>query len=138
MARGPARIELDGLKPLMRAVRQSTDKDLKKRMGQSNKEIGKLVISKLEPRPIPQAVGRGAGATVRPSATAREVLLRVGGKHRTRAPLQQWGRTHVSSFGGAPPRPHILGTAEKHRKEIESKYLDGIATAMKPAFHKTD
>lgn len=138
MAKRPARLEVEGLREFNRAVRKSTDRGLKKRIGQSNKEIGRLIISKLKPRPVPQAVGSGAGAAVRPSATAREVVLRVGGKHRTHPPFQQWGRTHVSSAGGAPPRPFILGTAQDHRKEIEEAYLDGIATAMRPAFHKTE
>lgn len=129
-------IQIDGLEEFNRAIRKAVDQDLRKRIGQANKKIGQLVISKLSPRPVPQAVGQGAGATVRASAAMREVLLKAGGKHRTAAPFQQWGRTHVASFGAAPKRPFILGTAEQHIDEIEDAYLEGIIEAMEPAFYE--
>lgn len=131
-------IEVLGLKELNQAIRRATDQDLRKRVGQANKKIGQLVISKLRPRPVPQAVGTGAGSKVRASATVREVLLRAGGSHRSRPPLQQWGRNHVTSFGPAPQRPFILGTAQQHSGEIEDAYLKGLAEAMTPAFYKVE
>ena len=135
----PKGIEVVGLKEFQRQVRRSTDKGLPKRLGQANKEIGQLVISKLEPRPDPAAVGRGAGAKVRPSASKREVLLRVGGKHRAdHSPQQQWGKRHVGRVGErAPERPYIKRTADSHRKEIGRKWIKAVAQAMKPAFHDT-
>lgn len=130
-------IEVEGLKEFNAAIRKAVDSDLRKRIGQSNKEIGQLIISKLEPRPVPQAVGQGAGAAIRPSATAREVVLKAGGKHRAKAaPMQQWGRVHVASFGAAPKRPFIMGTAMKHQEEIEKKYLEGVIDAVGPAFYE--
>lgn len=139
-------IEIEGLRELNKAIRRSTDTELPKRIGQANKSIGQLVISKLEPASNPAAVGRGAGAAVRPSASKREVLLRVGGAHRAhesvpqpsrsknRYALPQWGKQIVNPWQRAPDRPHILGTVEKHRKEIEKAYLDATQDAMSGAF----
>lgn len=131
-----AAIELVGIKEFNRAVRRSTDQDLPKRIGQANKSIGQLVISKL-PQAGPQAVGTGAGATVRPSATKREVLLRVGGAARatrasargTKLRVQQWGRTQVGPFVSGE-RPHIIGTVNKNRREIENAYFKAIEEAL--------
>ena len=135
----PKSIEVVGLKEFQRAVRRSTDTDLPKRLGQANKEIGRLVIDRLQPRPDPAAIGKGAGSTVRPSASKREVLLRVGGKHRAdHSPQAQWGKRPVRPFGKAPKRPYIRQTAEKHRKEIGRAWIKAVAEAMKPVFHETD
>ena len=139
-------IEVVGLKEFQRQVRRSTDKGLPKRLGQANKEIGQLVIDRLQPAPDPAAVGRGAGAAVRPSASKREVLLRVGGKHRAGydsegrplSPRMQWGkRTGRRPGQPAPKRPYIRETVERHRKEIGRKWIKAVAAAMKPAFHDT-
>src|SRR5690606_36444435 len=69
-----AYIEVEGLKEFNRAVRAAKDKQLDKRIGQANKKIGQLVIDRLSPSPDPRAIGAGRGATVRPSASKREVL----------------------------------------------------------------
>lgn len=121
------------------AVRKAADRDLPKKIGQVNKQVGKLVISKLSPRPVPEAVGAGAGAAVRPSATKREVVLRVGGKHRDGADprivrMRQWGKRSVRPFRASPPRPYIIETAEQHRDEILDLWMDGILAATRPAF----
>lgn len=132
-------IEVDGLREFNAAVRRAVDSDLPKRIGQANKEIGKLVISRLHPRPDAEAVGAGAGASVRPSASKREVLLRVGGKHRdSSAPLAQWGKRRVPIRGRAPKRPYIKQTAEDHYDEISAAYLAALANAMAPVFHDTE
>lgn len=131
-----AAIELEGLPEFNKMVRKAADRDLPKRIGQANKAIGQLVISKL-PQAGPQAVGTGAGATVRPSATKREVLLRVGGAHRvnrastrsTTLRVQQWGKTQVRPFQSGE-RPHIIGMVEKNRSEIEQAYFKAIEKAM--------
>lgn len=130
------KIEVDGLKEFQRAVRKSTDTELPKRLGQANKSIGQLVISKLEPKPDPAAVGKGAGSTIRPSASKRDVLLRVGGTHRAgRTPQMRWGKfPGRNARDPAPDRPHIRGTVERHRKEIEKAYLDATQDAMSGAF----
>lgn len=132
-------IVVDGLKEFQAAARRSVDSELPKRLGQAHKDIGALVISRLRPAPDPSAIGTGAGAAVRPSASKREVLLRVGGAHRNaNAPRQIWGKNRVGRVGvPAPPRPYIRGTVESHYDEIGEKYLQAIADAMRPAFHKT-
>lgn len=132
-------IEVEGLRELNQAIRKSVDRDLPKRMGQANKAIGQRFISDwLDPKPNPAAVGTGAGAAVRPSASKREVLLRVGGAHRAgKTPQMQWGRRPVGGVGSKPPRPYIIRSAEKHQSEIEKAWLDAISDAMSSAFYKT-
>lgn len=131
-----AAIELEGIRDFNKAIRKSVDRDLPKRIGQANKSIGRLIITKL-PQAGPHAVGAGAGATVRPSATKREVLLRVGGKHRatrasddgTKLRVQQWGKREVGPFA-AGQRPSIIGTVLEHRKKIQKAYFRAIEKAM--------
>lgn len=130
-----AYIEVEGFKEFHRAVRAAKDKELNKRLGQANKKVGQLVISKLSPAPDPVAVGAGRGASVRPSASKREVLLRVGGGHRPKPPLSVWGSKRVGRVGvHAPPRPFIQGTAETHFDEISQAWLDATIEAFSPAF----
>lgn len=130
-----AYIEVEGLKEFQRAVRAAKDKELNKRLGQANKKVGQLVIDRLSPRPDPAAIGAGRGATVRPSASKREVLLRVGGSHRAKPPLSVWGKRRVLRVGAsAPPRPFIQGTAETHWDEIADAWLDATIEAFAPAF----
>lgn len=131
-----AAIELDGIKEFNKAVRKSADRELPKRIGQANKSIGRLVISKLPDGPA-GAVGTGAGASVRPSATKREVLLRVGGAARasrasqrgTKLRVQQWGRNQVGPFIPGE-RPHIIGAVEDNQREIEDAYFKAIEQAL--------
>lgn len=134
-------IEVDGLKEFQRETRRAVDTQLPKRLGEAHKDIGKLVISRLNPRPDPAAVGSGKGADVRPTATKREVLLRVGGAHRASGPftrMQPWGRVRVGRIGiQRPPRPHIIGTVERHRDEIGTAYLQAISAAMAGVFADT-
>jgi hypothetical protein len=129
-----AAIRVDGMRELQRGIRRAADREMPKRLGEAHKEVGRFVIDRLQPRPDPAAVGAGAGAKVRPSATKREVLLRVGGKHRTNPPMQQWGKRPVGGFRAAPPRPHIIGTVERHQQAIEEKYLDAVMRAVGPEF----
>lgn len=123
-----------------RAVRQSTDKDLPKRIGQANKKVGqKFVDDWLHPKPDPIAVGEGKGSTVRPSASKREVLLRVGGAHRAgHTPEAPWGQQIVGNLRGAPKRPYIRESVDRHETEIRDAWLHAISDAMDPAFHDTD
>lgn len=126
----PFRIEIEGYKEFQRAVSRA-DKELAKRLGQVHKDIGAFVISKLQPK----SVGEGAGAKVRPSATRREVLLRVGGVWRDEDPRKrQWGKTQEWPLGEPPDRPDILGTAEDNQTEIEQRLLDLIDQVYKPPF----
>jgi len=143
----PQAIEVEGLRELNKTIRRATDRDLPKRMGLANKAIGQLVISRLFPRPDPAAVGLGGGTTVRPSASKREVLLRIGGAHRAndsipkptqsknRYALAYWGkRAGPFAFQRRPKRPNIIGTVDSNRREIEKAYLEAIDQAMSGAF----
>lgn len=139
MPAGPPRatIQVDGLRELQRALRRSVDSDLPKRLGQANKRIGELIISRLKPNPL--AVGVGKGATVRPSASKREVLLRVGGTHRPKPPMSVWGAKRVGALGvPVPRRPFIKGTAENHIDELADAYLSELMQAMDPSFAETE
>lgn len=135
-----AAIRVEGWREFQAAVRKATDSDLPKRLGEVNKQIGQLVISRLQPQPNSATVGAGGGATVRPSATRREVILRVGGSRRveraderhTPLRVQQWGNRSVNP--PASGRPNIIGTALAHQGEIEKLLLDGIERALKPPF----
>lgn len=129
-------VEVDGLDELRRAIRKSTDQDLPKRMGQAHREVGQYVIARLRPRPDPDAIGRGAGAKVRPSAAKREVVLRSGGKHRAgNTPQQPWGKRQPSpERRRSNARPFIVKTAEDHRDDIGRFYLQAIKQAVGPAF----
>lgn len=123
------RIRIEGWRELQREISRASDRDLPKRIGAAHKEIGELVISRLRP----PSVGEGRGRSVRPSATRREVTLRVGGGHRD-VRAQQWGRQQVWPGGDAPERPDILGTARRHEAEIMDALLEAIDKALKPPF----
>lgn len=137
---GQVEIDRLDLKQFQRTVRRSTDTNLPKRIGLANKSIGRLVIDRLQPKPDPAAIGEGAGASVRPSASKREVLLRVGGAHRAgRTPEMRWGKRAGRPIRQqAPPRPYIRQTVEDNRDEIEQAWLQAISRAMDPAFNDTD
>lgn len=128
--KGAPHIEVEGLKELQTAIKRSQGK-LPASIGQAHKNVGSFIISKLPPGD-PRAVGAGSGATVRPSATKRDVVLRVG--HGGRAASRfQWGKTAVQPFTSG--RPYIVGTVERYRKEIEQKFIDEIMKALSPAFN---
>lgn len=133
-----AYIEVEGLKEFNRAIRAAKDKELDKRIGQANKQIGQMVIDRLSPAPDPRAIGLGKGATVRPSASKREVLLRVGGAHRASGRftnMQPWGARRVQRPGiPTPDRPFIQGTAERNYDEIADAWMDAVIEAFGPAF----
>ena len=143
-------IELEGLREFQRAVRQARDRDLDKRLGQANKRVGQMVIDRLSPRPDPRAIGAGRGAAVRPSASKREVVLRVGGTHRVPAmgppspgspsiqeitKMNPWGAKRVVRPGTrTPDRPFIQGTVESNVGTIEELWMDAVVDAFRPAF----
>lgn len=133
-------VRIEGLREFQRAARRAADSDLPRRLGRAHKHIGRLVIARLRPRPTPEAVGKGAGAAVRPSASKREVLLRVGGKHRAdHTPYMQWGKRPGRKVErDAPPRPYIRETVERNRDEIETAYLKAVSAAMAGAFADTE
>lgn len=149
-----AYVQIEGLKEFNRTLGRVKDRDLNKRLGQANKQVGELVVRRLQPRPDPRAVGAGRGAAVRPSATRREVVLRVGGTHRPpdRAPRPRPGRptaptvqqvTRMNPWGArrvvppgtrTPDRPHIAGTVADNFDDIGALYLRLTMDALEPAF----
>lgn len=133
-----AYIEVEGLKEFNRAVRAAKDKELNKRIGQANKRIGQMVVDRLRPAPNPVAIGTGRGANVRPSASKREVILRVGGTHRASGAythMQPWGAKRVVRPGTqTPERPFIQGTADANFDEIGDAWMGAIIDAFAPAF----
>lgn len=131
--KGAAHIEIEGLKELQSAIKAAQGK-LPASIGVAHKNVGAFIISKL-PDGDPHAVGSGTGAFVRPSATKRDVVLRVGHGGRE-ASKNQWGKTPVQPFKRG--RPFIVGTIEKHQREIEQKFLDEIMKALSPAFLTED
>ena len=122
-------IEVEGLKELQIAIKRGQGK-LPASIGEAHKEVGRFIIGKLPPGD-PHAVGAGASAQVRPSATKRDVVLRVGHGGR-QAAKNQWGKTPVQPF--ASGRPHIIGTVLENQEAIEEKFLDETLKAVGPAF----
>lgn len=127
-------VRVEGVRELSRALSKAGGRDLQKQLGRSNKAIGQLVISRLQP--LPETVGLGAGAKVRPSAQGRLVQLVAGGKHRAVSGdlsdirLQQWGRRFKPR---TTKRPHIVGTALKRMPDIEKLYMRGVEAAVQGA-----
>lgn len=123
------KLDMSDVDRFRRDLRKATDVDLPKEIGLVHKEIGRLVISKLRP----PSVGAGTGASVRPSATKREALLRVG--HGGRASAKpQWGRQQLWPGGEAPDRPNILGTAQANETVLMDMLRKGIDRALIPPF----
>jgi hypothetical protein len=135
----PGAIQIEGLKEFNRLVRHAVDTELPKRIGQANKEIGQEFISNwLYPKPVPEAIGTGRTAAIRPSATRSQVRLIVGGAHRANhTPVKQWGKQVVNPFRPAPPRPYIIESARKHEDEIKERWFEAIAKALYPALRET-
>lgn len=104
------------------------DKNLSKEIGQANKRVGQYAIRLLNPT----GVGEGRGANIRPSATKREVLLRVGHSGRS-VRAQQWGSRQVWPGGEAPHRPYIVETLRRNEREILRIYREELDTAIKSA-----
>jgi len=125
-------IKVEGLKELQADIKQRQGK-LPTEIGQIHKEVGQFIIGKL-PEGDPHAVGMGSGATVRPSATKRDVVLRVGGAHREGKDYMQWGKAAVM-----PPvsgRPYIVGAIEDNQEQIEEMFMKKYMDVLGPAFFK--
>lgn len=108
------------------AFRRLGGPEMVKQLGQVHKRVGELVISRAGGAQT--GVGEGTGSTIRPSATTREVVLRVGGRHRERIGRPaQWGvRETWTVAGDAPVRPHLIGAAEAASNEVINAYIDGV------------
>jgi hypothetical protein len=128
-------IQVDGYREFQRDLKAAEGR-LPKALGEAHKNIGRFVISHLDPSPNPAAVGAGAGAAVRASATKREVIMRVGGKHRAEhSPKQQWGKKQVDPFHQPrSARPFIQKTATDREKEVLDLFENELMKALGPAF----
>ena len=125
-----AHIQVEGLKELQQGLRDANNK-LPKALGEAHKRVGQFIINKV-PEGSPNAVGAGSGATVRASATKRDVILRVGYGAR---PMHksQWGKTEVQPFESG--RPYIVGTIEANVDAIEDMFAEEMLKVVGPAFY---
>lgn len=124
------RVHVEGVRELNRLLRRVGGRDLQRELGQVHKSIGTMVIARLGGKQT--GVGEGRGASIRPSAATREVMLRVGGSHRDSL-RRQWGREQRWPGGMPPPRPHLIGAAVEIQPQIEDEYLDGVESIIRRA-----
>lgn len=113
------RLRVEGI-PQLQRVLKAIGKEAHDELGQLHKEIGRKWIGWLGGPD--SGVGAGAGSRYRASATKRDVLLRVGGSHRSKR-VEQWGKRRKPERGR---RPLVIGAAEGRHDEITDMYLDGI------------
>lgn len=119
--------KIEGVRELVRAIGK-IDPALRKELGQRNKAIGQRIIDKAFPKP--EAVGAGAGAKPRASATTNVLRIIAGGSHRTRR-VQVWGRRPVPRDG--VKRPYIRRSAETDMPQIEKEYMDALLDVARKA-----
>lgn len=124
MAKARGGLFIEGHRDLTRRLQQIGGKELKKEYGQVHKRIGERVIREAGGKQT--TVGAGRGASMRPSASVRDIMIRVGGTHRE-SRLDQWGVREVWPGGMPPERPHIIGAAEDIQGEIMDMYEEGVA-----------
>ncbi|MGH2710619.1 MAG: hypothetical protein ACRDH9_05380 [Actinomycetota bacterium] len=113
-------VKIDGIRELTRAIK-TISPELSKELGKRNKEIGARIIAASQPKP--DAVGAGAGAIARPSASKNVLKIVAGGSHRRAVPVQQWGARPVPRGGG---RPYIWKAAEEFVPRAIEDYLDAV------------
>jgi hypothetical protein len=119
-----ARMVIDGIPETRELLRDIGGKALERELGWVHKTVGQLIIWRLGGAST--GVGRGRGETIRPSASVRQVELRVGGAHRSRR-VQQWG---IKSVRPHPIRPHIIGAAHDIEPLIIRTYEQGVQQAI--------
>ena len=140
------RLEIEGIRELNKILRAAGGRPLQKELGALHKEIGGMVIQAAGGKAT--GVGLGAGSTIRTSAVTREVVLRVGGKHRMvqasggrkrgKKRLSPKDLIRVQQWGARPVRPHperpgLIQSAIKIQKRIEDVYIDGVERIMRRA-----
>lgn len=124
------RMAIEGHRDLSRRLNQIGGKELRKEYGQVHKRIGERVIREAGGKQT--GVGAGRGASIRPSASTREIQVRVGGPHRESAKAQ-WGVRQQWPGGDPPDRPHLIGAATSIQGEIMQMYEDGVAEVAQKA-----
>lgn len=117
-------IRFEGVREVTRAI-ATVDKDIARRIGAENREIGRDIIQRATPRPL--AVGAGAGAEPRAIASRNMVAIQAGGGHRAKV-VQQWGRRVVPRD---EPRPFLVGALLDLAPDIERRYLEAIDRAAR-------
>lgn len=118
------RLEVEGMDEVRAAFRRLGGPEMVRQLGQVHKRVGELVIARAGGAQT--GIGLGAGSTIRPSASTREVQLRVGGTFRAKfGKWRQWGKTQ--RWPPPEPRPYLVGAAVAAKDEIFDAYLDGIA-----------
>jgi hypothetical protein len=124
-----ARVQIEGMDEVRKSFRKLGGPELVRQLGQVHKRIGEIVISRAGGAST--GVGAGAGATIRPSARTKDVVLLVGGRHRSHVKnpgkgfdWRQWGVVQI--FPPPGHRPYLIGAAISSQDEIYSAYLDGV------------
>lgn len=123
-----ARIVVEGLTELRATFRRLGGGEMTRQLGHVHKRVGEVVIAAAGGADT--GVGHGTGATIRPSASTREVLLRVGGSHR--APFGAWRQWGVNQVWPPPDRPYLIEAAEESADDILDAYLDGVRAVARP------
>jgi hypothetical protein len=118
-------IRVEGVRELVRAI-GAIDADVRKGIGQENKAIGQRVIDAAGPKPT--AVGAGAGAVPRASASSTSVRIMAGGSWRADR-RQVWGKRPKSR--GGVERPYIRQAFEEKLPELEREYLEVLKRAAR-------
>lgn len=123
------RLTVEGMDELRATFRRLGGPEMVKQLGQVHKRVGELVIAKAGGTAT--GVGTGTGSTIRASAATRAVVLRVGGRFRSRfGAWRQWG---IDQMWPPPPeRPYIIGAAVAAQDEILDAYLDGVSAITAP------
>ena len=150
MARGGVRIEVEGVRDLVRALQRARGPETRKQFGAANKAIGANIIARARPAaPFDSTDSEHLRDTMRPSASAREVpsgapqcegcekyeqvktriLIRAGGKRRAPyAPIVHWGSRYRPDA-----QPFLAETVERMRDQIERDYLSAIERIVRTA-----
>lgn len=124
------RMQIEGAQQVSRQFQQIGGKELKKEYGQVHKRIGERVIREAGGKQT--GVGEGRGASMRPSASTRDIQVRVGGPHRE-TDKSQWGTRQKWPGGDPPDRPNIIEKARDIQGEIMDMYEDGLAEVAQRA-----
>lgn len=118
--------KVEGVREIVRAITE-TDPALRKELGRRNKGIGKKIIERSFPKPL--AVGAGAGAKPRASATTTVLRILAGWSGRSDR-RQQWGKTFKERD---VKRPYIRRSAEEMMPEVRKEYFDALVDVANEA-----
>lgn len=124
MARSGAQIDVQGLKPLVKDLRQAGDKEALDAIKAGNKAAAEIVAeqSKFE---VPERSGK-LKASIRAAGTLRAGLVRAGKASVPYAgPIHfGWPRRHIK------PQPFIYEAADKRIGEVVEAYAQRIQSVI--------